>query len=103
MGTTTLAPLDLYYVRIEQEETPDRLLAFYKRQVGTHDVHDLLGGGSWIDGLERDKTSAMVSGGAPGTRVSLDVRIVKAAAGAADSEAQRVVVEVLIVRIPDLT
>jgi len=103
MGTTSIAPLDLYYVRIEQEETPDRLLAYYKRQAGTHDVHDLQGGGSWIDSLARDKTSAMVSGGAPGTRVSLDVRIVKSTAGIADSESQRIVVEVLIVRIPDLT
>ena len=95
MGSSQVAPLDLHYVRIEQEDRPNRLVSHYRRFARKSEVRDLRSGGFWIDGLG--------SGIDPNSKISVDVRITKTGAyNLSDMEKQPVVVEILTVQIPDL-
>ena len=59
-----IAPLELHYVRIEEEEQkPRTVMNLYTRQLSRADKHDLSGGGMWLDDLNRRE------------RRSIDVRI----------------------------
>ena len=95
MGSSQVAPLDLHYVRIEQEDRPNRLVSHYRRFARKSEVRDLNSGGFWIDGLG--------VGIDPNSKISVDVRITKTGGNnLSDMEKQPVVVEILTVQIPDL-
>ena len=49
-----LAPLDLYYVRIEEENRPDVIMRNYRRQAGPSMIRRL-NDGAWIDGFDKER------------------------------------------------
>jgi hypothetical protein len=58
-----IAPLDLYYVRAEEEGRPRSNLSIYTRQLSRAERHELSGGGLWLDDFNRKQ------------RRSIDVRV----------------------------
>jgi hypothetical protein len=88
------SPLEVRYVRIEEEAAPSRILAYYRRQVPEGRQHMLAGGG-WIDQVVVDKARSSVC--------STDVLVTKSAGSALGlpQQEQELTVEILTVKFAE--
>jgi hypothetical protein len=87
-------PMEIRYVRLEEETRPSKLLVFFRRRV--EDCVDReIEEGVWLEGLD--------DGSQPGRKRSIDVRIRRAVTGLPHlpDEEQPLVIEVLTVEIND--
>jgi hypothetical protein len=53
LAGVSVAPLDIEYIRIEEENLAQRLLSTYRRQAGSRSQERRISGGVWIDGFEK--------------------------------------------------
>jgi hypothetical protein len=93
-----IGPLEIHYVRIEEENRPAQLAASYRRQAGRKPIERTSDGGGWIDGL--------VENGPTGDRHSIDIRIYNdpdtsgVNAQLRPNDERPIVIEILTVTIP---
>ncbi|MCA9187433.1 MAG: hypothetical protein KDA99_17520, partial [Planctomycetales bacterium] len=73
VGDAHVAPMDLHYVRIEQEQRPKTLLGFYKRQAGKARIDEQTEG-THLDGFVVNRDN--------GLRTSIDIYIYNAGSNA---------------------
>ncbi len=93
-----VAPLEVHYLRIEQETTPQKLTTFYRRAAGSGSKTHTSSGQIWYDGLTKSRTTGDVR--------SVDVIIRNADAsgsGLRPTEEREMVIEIFIVSEPDFT
>jgi hypothetical protein len=96
-----IGPLEIHYVRIEEENRPAQLATSYRRQAGRKPIERTSDGGGWIDGL--------VENGQTGDRHSIDIRIFNdpdtsgVNAQLRPNDPRPIVIEILTVTIPGAT
>jgi hypothetical protein len=94
-----VAPLEIHYVRIEEENRPAKLAGLYQRQAGRNAIVRESDGGGWIDALVEDPQTH--------ERRSVDIRIYNDPSGAGvnaelrPSEERPIVVEILTISVPN--
>jgi len=87
-----VAPLELHYVRIQEEQRTRLLPAHYRRQVrGLIEVAD--GDGVWLNGFERLRDQ--------GTERAVDIRISGIEPGGRAGNSGPMTIEILTIEIPD--
>jgi hypothetical protein len=87
-------PLDIYYVRIEEKNQPERILGYYRRQLQTPEQRSTQRG-AWLDHLG--------SGSQPERKRSVDVLVTRAVPGvpALGGEDQELIIEILWIEAKD--